>query len=230
MIATIAGFALGVFAFIELLSLGWARRPAATSPRVDLLIDWAFAVIAVLGALAIYEGFRLWRSHPEGMRLRELVLARQYRLSTSALLIGLTGASIYLLFGSAGYTSTFEVVIEGALGTRDWPAAGRWILLVAVLIGMLASTVQRGSFKLDLRPRLVWFRNFIGGAFMGFGVALAPGGNDVLVLYSLPILSPHAIPALAAMAVGIVAGLLLMRTFFGIEMRVSCRSDLYVSG
>ena len=230
MIATIAGFALGVFGFVQFLSLGWAHRPAATSARIDLLVDWALAVIVALGALALYEGIRLWRSHPPGMRLRDLVLAHQYRLSTSALVIGLTGASIYLLFGSAGYTSTFEVVVEGALGTRDWPAAGRWILLVAVLAGMLASTLQRGSFRLELRPRRAWLRNFVGGTFMGFGVALAPGGNDVLVLYSLPILSPHAIPAFASMAVGIVAGLLLMRTIFGIEMRVSCRNDLYVSG
>ena len=65
---------------------------------------------------------------------------------------------------------------------------------------------------------------------MGLGAALAPGGNDVLVLYSLPIFSPHALPAFAAMAVGIFAGLLLMRAIFGIEMRVSCRNDRYVSG
>ena len=59
---------------------------------------------------------------------------------------------------------------------------------------------------------------------------MAPGGNDVLVLYSLPFLSPHAIPTFASMAVGIVAGLVLMRALFGVEMRVSCRNDLYVSG
>ena len=69
----------------------------------------------------------------------------KYRLSTAALLIGLCGAAIYLLFGSAGYTSTFEVVIEGALGTKEWPATGRWLLLLAVLAGMLASTLQRGA-------------------------------------------------------------------------------------
>ena len=65
---------------------------------------------------------------------------------------------------------------------------------------------------------------------MGLGTALAPGGNDVLVLYSIPVLSPHALPAFAAMAVGVVAGLVFMRLIFGIEMRVACRNDLYVSG
>ena len=81
-----------------------------------------------------------------------------------------------------------------------------------------------------MRPRVDWLRNIGGGVLMGMGTALAPGGNDVLVLYAIPVLSPHALPAFAAMAVGVVAGLVFMRALFGVEMRVSCRNDLYVSG
>jgi len=57
----------------------------------------------------------------------------------------------------------------------------------------------------------------------GSGLALTPGGNDALVLYGIPSLSPHALPAFLAMALGVAFGLLIMRACFGIEMRVACR-------
>jgi hypothetical protein len=76
---------------------------------------------------------------------------------------------------------------------------------------------------------LRWLRNLVGGLLMGFGVALTPGGNDALVLYAIPTLSPHALPAFVAMLVGIWLGLWGMRALFAIEMRVACRNDRYVS-
>ena len=79
------------------------------------------------------------------------------------MLIGIAGAGIFLLFGAAGYTSTFELVIEGAIGTKPWPVAARWLLLLAVLLGMLLSTLQRGRPPPRLRPRLAWLRNLAGG-------------------------------------------------------------------
>jgi hypothetical protein len=143
------------------------------------------------------------------------------------LLIGVAGGAIFLVFGSPGYTTTFQQVVEGVIGTRPYPAAGRWIILLSVLVGMLFSTLQRGGFRLDFTPRRAWLRNITGGMLMGLGVALAPGGNDALVLYGIPSLSPHALPAFIAMVVGIVAALLVMRHGFGIVSRVECRNDVY---
>lgn len=230
MAATLLGFAIGVFAFVQLVGLGAVDRPAPAQTQLATLTDWTVAIAIVLAVLAIYEATRIWQRREPGLSLRDRILARQYRLSTAALLIGLCGAAIYLLFGSAGYTSTFEVLIEGALGTRDWPATGRWLLLLAVLAGMLISTLQRRSFRLDLRPRLDWLRNLGGGTLMGLGAAMAPGGNDVLVLYAVPIFSPHALPALAAMVIGVFGGLAFMKAVFGLEMRVFCKNDCYISG
>ncbi len=229
MAATVGGFALGIIVFTLLVDAGRLPAPTPAQTGVERLVPWAPLIIAVLAVVAVYEIVRLWRSRPRGIAVGRLILARQYRLSTAALLVGLAGASIYLLFGSAGYTSTFGVVIQGLFG-KTGPSAGRWLLLLAVLAGMLVSTLERRSFHLDLRPRTDWLRNVGGGTLMGLGTAMAPGGNDVLVLYSIPLLSPHALPAFAAMAVGIVAGLFMMRALFGIEMRASCRNDLYVSG
>jgi hypothetical protein len=67
------------------------------------------------------------------------------------------------------------------------------------------------------------------GLLMGLGVALTPGGNDALVLYGIPSLSPHALPAFLAMVLGTALGLSAMRAWFGIELRVACRNDLYIT-
>jgi uncharacterized membrane protein YedE/YeeE len=229
MLLAVAGFALGVGAFVVLLGGEVLARPAATPGLVPAVVSYAGILGAMFLAWALYEFMRLWRTRPKDRSLRQLVLAPQYRLSTSAMLIGLCAGTIFLLFGSPGYTTTFQQVIEGYLGTRDWPPYGRWVVLSAVLLGMLSSTWQRRSFRIDWRPRWSWLRNIFGGALMGFGTALLPGGNDALVLYGIPSLSPHAIPAYLALVAGIAVALLTMRAVFGVEMRVACRQDLYIA-
>lgn len=228
MIVTIGGFAIGVLAFASLAGGPWLARPVPTPALIGSLIGWAALVSIPILIWAVYETTRLWRTRGVA-GLRQLILARQYRLSTGAVLIGGGGAVVFLLLGSSGYSSTFQLVIEGFLGTRPYPAAARWAVMLCVLLGMLISTLERRSFRLDLRPRAAWWRNLIGGTLMGFGVALAPGGNDVLILYGLPSLSPHALPTFAAMLLGIALALLALHAWFGIESRVQCRDDLFVS-
>jgi len=178
---------------------------------------------------AFYEAIRLWRTRPASHRFVDLILAKRYRLSTAAMLMGLSGALLFLAFGPFGYTSTFELIVESALGTSVPPSTARWTLLVAVLAGMLASTLQRDSFRVDWRPRRAWLMNFGGGMLMGFGTALAPGGNDALVMYGIPTLSPYALPTYLALGLGVALGLLLLRTIFGHEARAEFRNDVFIS-
>jgi hypothetical protein len=179
-------------------------------------------------AWAVYEVIRLWRTRDAGTRFADLVLARRYRLSTAALVMGVSGVLLFLSFGPFGYTATFELIVEGALGSTGWPPAFRWVVLVSVLAGMLLSTLQRGTFQLDWRPRQAWLMHFGGGLLMGFGTALAPGGNDALVMYGIPILSPYALPTYLALCLGVAAGLLIMRALLGMPTRAEFRDDMFV--
>ena len=229
MVVAIAGFAAGIFGFSLLVGGGAVARPSPAPALILSLSNWGLVLAALLLAFGAYEIWRLWRGRPIGKSLGGLILARPYRLSTAALVMGISGALVFLLYGAAGYTSTFEVVIEGALGERPWPSTARWLLLVAVISGMFVSSLARGGVRIDWRPRLDWIRNAFGGALMGLGAALTPGGNDVLVLYSLPSLSPHALPSYAALALGVVAAILLMRALFGIEMRAEVKNDVFLT-
>jgi hypothetical protein len=226
MLATAAAFALGVAGFAALVDLHWLARPAPGLAWVGSRMEWLLGAALILLPFGIYEAVRLWRTRPPGARFHSLALAPQYRLSSAAMLIGIASSTIALIYGSASYTVTIQEVVEALRAMGSFPAAGRWILLAALIIGMLLSTLQRGTFRLAWGPQWKWLRNIGGGLLMGLGVALTPGGNDSLVLYGIPTLSPHALPAFLAMLIGIGLGLSAMRAC-GVEMRVACRNDLY---
>ena len=95
---------------------------------------------------------------------------------------------------------------------------------------MVFSSWQRGSFRLDWRPSLSWVQNLVGGLLMGLGAAMVPGGNDVLVLHSIPGLSPHALPAYVAMIAGIAGVMGIMRVVQGEYMKVDCSGDICTIG
>ena len=142
MAATVAGFTIGVVIFSILVGAGHFAPPKPAATDIGQLTGWAWVIVPGLAVFAAYEALRLWRSRTPGVSLGRSILARQYRLSTAALLIGLAGATIFLLFGSAGYTSTFEIVIKQFLGIAG-VSNRRWLLLLAVLAGMLASALER---------------------------------------------------------------------------------------
>lgn len=228
MLVAIIALAFGILCFATLVDWQWLERPLPTPALASSLGAWALVMALALALWSVFEAVRLWRARSAGTGFRDLVLAPQYRLSSAAMLIGLASAAIFLIQGSASYTVTLQQLIEGLDSTRGFPATERWALLLALMAGMFLSTVQRGSFRMDWRPRRIWLRNLFGGLLMGLGVALTPGGNDALVLYGIPSLSPHALPAFLTMTLGIALGLWVMRACFGIEMRVACRNDLYI--
>ena len=107
--------------------------------------------------------------------------------------------------------------------------AFQWGLFVAVVAGAVASAWQKGTFHLDWRPSLLWLQDFTGGLLMGIGAGMTPGGNDVLVLHSIPQLSAHALPAYLAMTAGIAMVLIGMRATRGRYLEVDCRRDICVT-
>ena len=64
---------------------------------------------------------------------------------------------------------------------------------------------------------------------MGFGTALAPGGNDALVMYGIPTLSPYALPTYLALIAGVATGLLLLRAFMGFQPKAEFRNDVFIA-
>ena len=77
-------------------------------------------------------------------------------------------------------------------------------LLAAMLAGAIVSARTAGRLAWK-RPTLRQvLRSLVGGAAMGFGSGLVPGGNDAFVLYGLPFLWPYAAVAYVSMNVAII--------------------------
>src|SRR5205807_1563956 len=132
-----------IWVLVVTLPFFWLM-PAASAK----LSGWRLTDMALLGGFifGVGAGFngacaystmaRLWRTRPADSSLVRMILAPQYRLSTSAMVIGVSGSAIFLIFGSPGYTATLQNLIEGYIGVQSPPASERWVLLIAVFFGM----------------------------------------------------------------------------------------------
>ncbi|MCH8863700.1 MAG: YeeE/YedE family protein [Proteobacteria bacterium] len=146
-----------------------------------------------------------------------------------AALLGVSNAILFYFFGNWFFTSAFLRTARSLTGAEDSSVPILWAFFTAVLVGMVASSRQRRAFR-PVRPSADQLaRHFLGGGLMGFGAALVPGGNDSLVLGGIPGLSPHAIPAYAAIIGGIFLALAVMRSIGGRIPPIDCSGDICAS-
>ncbi|MDP1691359.1 MAG: YeeE/YedE thiosulfate transporter family protein [Burkholderiaceae bacterium] len=214
MLATLAGFALGVLAWATADSLhadmtllplvsAWTRWPAAA--------PWLLLALALWALLRLHAFRQLALARP-GQSLRQWVLAPRYHLSVSAAVRGLGGGLLYATQGAWSYTNHLRTSVLHAWGSGSAAAGAHAALVVALVAGMLASALHRGSVA--WRPPSGpggWLRHGAGGLLMGAGAAMVPGGNDTLLLNSLPTLALQAAAAYLSLLAGIASVLWLMR-------------------
>ena len=225
MLTTLFGFCIGVAGLsimVPMTEHGQALTPLLFKAPKPLIL----VVLALLWLFLCWELFRLWRSRAKGSSWIQLFFSRRYRLSTAALLLGFSGGVLYAIHGAWTYTNALKRQIQSLWLPIEQPVTINLLLFLALFGGMLLSAWQRGSLRLRWHRIQAWPRHFISGAFMGAGAVLIPGGNDTLILKSLPGISPHAIPASVALFCGIGATLLLMRLFTGKTLKVVCTDDI----
>ena len=226
MLVTLGSFVLGAFAISPLPEIWNVTQQSHVPSPYDVPQSWAVVLLAVFGVWAVWEAVRLVRSRPAGHTAAALMLARNYRLSTAAMLIGLANGVIFALNGNWNYTTTLGQGASRLVDIGPAPAIELWALFAALFAGMVFSSWQQRSFRIVARPRWSWLRNLGGGLLMGAGAATVPGGNDALLLHGIPNLSPHAAPAYIAMVLGI-AVFLACRMLLGRGLAtVDCGGDV----
>ena len=225
MVITLFGLCIGVGCLSSMAPLIEPNRALTpllfTAPRPLIL-----GILTILWLLLGWEIFRLWPPRANGSSWCQLLLPKYYRLSTAAVLLGISGGVLYALHGSWTYTNALKRQVQSLWMPIEQPVIINLVLFLALFGGMLLSAWQGGIFKPRWRRLKAWPRHLIGGALMGAGAVLIPGGNDTLMLKSLPGLSPHGIPAFLALLLGIGATLLFMRLLTGKDLKVVCTNDI----
>ncbi len=188
--------------------------------------SWSVAIGVALAVWATWEITRVWRRSAGAPRLGARIFSQHYSLSTAAILIGVSNAVLYAAYGTWAYTGVLNSSIKQILGGFGPVGPIYWLLFISLFLGMALSAWRSRTIVLEWRPSWSWVRNFLGGLLMGLGVAMVPGGNDVLILNGIPSLSPHAIPAYLAVIAGIAATLSIIRWTGGTIETIDCSGDI----
>ena len=180
-----------------------AATGVATSVRSDAPSPVFSALLWLAAPLAIFALLRIGQA---GSALRRRAFAAHvWSPHHATALIGITFVIMLLTVGAWAYTDALAEIARG-MATM---LGARFALLLALLAGALVGGWTAG--------RLVWApptfaglaRCFAGGALMGMGSSLIPGGNDGLVLTGLPLLRPFAWIAFLTMCLTIAAAMIL---------------------
>lgn len=204
-VSTMSRLARGDFHMIATL-LGWVIGWC-------LWLSWPFSYARVtqLEAVSIpmiVVEFAVWLS-VAFWAIRHSSASR--RLWLSIMTIGLLAGVMFLL---QPYWSPSDLVQHLASATLHeqaaaWPSNDRYLVLLALLAGMLIAAWITRCFTLQRIYLQRMVLHLTAGVAMGAGAAMAMGGNDTQLLLALPAVSPGAMLAVMGMIVGIYIGVVM---------------------
>lgn len=189
--ATPAGFFVG--AFIAWRLFGMHTPEAVQMPTLALIPEWAGWLILP---------FALWRLAAVMTQRRAV-----WHPHEATLVIGVTFVILLVLSGPWTYTDLLTEVAKGMAGNTGFRALLFGSLLTGACLG--GWTARRLGARSVTAAEIA--RCLIGGALMGAGSLLIPGGNDGLILIGLPLLQPYAWIGIGTMCATIVFAMIATR-------------------
>ena len=177
-LATPAGFLVAAFATYRLPSpVPLADPTFVAHTPIWLAIGLAMLLLARLGS----HGWRIGRGGRGGLR-------HVWSPHVATTVIGVAFLVALEVAGPWTYTALLGDLAHGT--TRR--AGARLALNMALLGGTMLGGWSAGRLRFTLPAGRRLLRCLIGGAIMGVGAQLIPGGNASLVLLGLPLLRPYA--------------------------------------
>ncbi len=180
--------------------------------------------LVAIGPWMLWQGLHILRRlRAEGWgQLR----AAQWPLSLSVTLLAMANFGLLSLGSTWSFTSTMLCTVGAAPLSGCANGTLLWLVSGAAIFGMVGSAALRGSFRLRRIRAAAALRHGMAGIAMGAGAALIPGGNDGLILFALPALSPHALPSWVAIIIGVALALTLMRATGRPIPAIRCEGDI----
>ncbi len=186
------------------------RQPwvAAGERTPNLLADPSLLGFLVIAAFALLLMFCLWLLGRKEIQPSH----REWPLRRAMVVLGICGALLFSL--TPGWT--YADAVHRAVTTKEGMRAidsGVILAAIAALLGALTSGIRARSFHLEKPTANTVTRSLLGGTIMAFGGTLIPGGNDTLLLSSVPSATLSGLTAYATMAATVPLLLLLTRKF-----------------
>lgn len=192
--ATLIGFVAGA-------ALAVAGHTSSSLPVPSPLADLpAWTLLASALSAVVLLGLAMTRLALPGS-------ASEWPPLRSMAIIGISNGVLMVLMSGWPYTSLLIEIASGA----DSDFGARGMMAAAFVIGAIIGGVRLGRFRLHVGAAGEWLRAFGGGAIMGAGAVLVPGGNDAMLLVGLPLLLPNLLAAYVTMSVTLVV-LVVLRT------------------
>ncbi|MDZ4307024.1 YeeE/YedE thiosulfate transporter family protein [Allopontixanthobacter sp.] len=193
---TLAGIALALALFVDPVADSAPVSGRFAADAIDTVrLTWSGCLTALLFAVLI---------------LFSLAKLRKRRTTPLVALVtvGICGGVIYALNPDWSYTSVLDRAVNGNLTASSLPLE---IGAISMFAGAILSSALGSGFSLVL-PSIPASATCLGGGFlMASGARLIPGGNDTMMLWSIPGLTSYGIVAYAIMILTIAAGLYLLR-------------------
>jgi hypothetical protein len=142
-----------------------------------------------------------WRSR-RAVGVRGFPLRGPWAWQDAAACCGVLAALLFALMPNWSYGHAVEALVTTDARPAQW---GRQLPALAMFAGVSVSALLVGRFRL-VRP--AWVRSLrclSGGAVMAYGASCIPGGNDALLLWSIPGLTVYGLIAYAVMLLALMA-------------------------
>lgn len=165
---------------------------------VGFLVVAGFAVMVVTAYRTLGIGFK-----PATLR--------DWPLRRAMLVLGICGALLFTLTPGWTYADAVRRAVAPGGQMMATIALGVVLAALAALAGALASGIRARSFQLQKPTLGTLLRSLIGGTVMAFGGALIPGGNDSLLLSSVPSATVSGLTAYAIMSLTVPVLLLAVQ-------------------
>ncbi|MBS9878472.1 YeeE/YedE family protein [Vibrio alginolyticus] len=214
LIFSFLGFSLGVVAAGYASSFQPNLQAVKIKPfdGFSILQLWIFAVLFV--AWGIYEFYSLCKGASASTWKRRFK-SEHYDKSLSAAILGICNGILVVLVGIWVYSNLIIMGLLYLMFDQEGMSLGIYyklsvFLFVAMLLGILISAKTSHTFNLDFEVKANYL---FGGFLMGVGAVFVPGGNDVVLLNSIPTLSLQAVPSYVSMLLGMALLIILKRNF-----------------
>lgn len=194
-VGTLVGYFVGNLAVIRIAS---PSELAGQSSLLQASVWFGLLCVVLVIVRLCTLGWTIWRKR---------IAWHQHIWSphVATTIIGLAFLVAYLSAGSWTYTDTIAELARGST-IEIMP---RLLLFAALIAGAVIGAWTAGASKLIVPSLARASRHSTGGALMGAGGALVPGGNDGLILVGMPLLWPYAWLAFASMCATVYIALRL---------------------